>query len=326
MTRVPALLAALALAGLAACASTPGDRSALIAPYTTELALHAEPYPFPYTAVHQRGGRKLGFVAATHTVDPASPTMQAIRQAFDRVRPAAVIVEGFPTEMGENPEAIAEIVAAADQPDADPYARGEAAFAARLAMDAGVPFLGGEPTEAVQTRALRAQGFGDRDIFFTDLLKVLPQSIRGGEVSGPADPGFANIFSRWTVSLAIERDDAPEITLDEFAAWYLGQYGLDYRVDARFAERADPSAETLVGRILRAQSLIRDRHLYGAILDTLKRRGRVLVVYGGSHRTSLAKALTASLGPAELHLGPAAPPLGAVAAGVVAPASSPTAP
>ena len=317
MTRVRALLAALVLAGLAACASV--DRAALVAPYTTELALSAEPYPFPYTAVHRKGARRLGFVAAAHTVDPASPTMQAIRAAFVDVRPAAVIVEGFPTEMGENPSVITEIVATGDQPDADPYARGEAAYAARLAMDAGVPFLGGEPTEAEQTRVLLAQGFDARDIFFTDLLKVLPQSIRGGEISGPDDSRFENVFARWTISLAIERDDAPEITIDEFEAWYLAQFGVDYRIDARFAERANPGAEDLVGRILRAQSLIRDRHLYGTIMNTLKRRERVLVVYGGSHRTSLARALTASLGPAELRLSPPAAPLGAVAAGALAP-------
>jgi len=245
--------------------------------------------------------------------------MRAIREAFEEVRPAAVIVEGFPTEMGENPSVITEIVVTGDTPDADPYARGEAAYAARLAMGAGVPFLGGEPTEADQTRALIAQGFDARDIFFTDLLKVLPQSIRGGEISGPDDPRFDAVFGRWTVSLAIERDDAPEITLDEFERWYLAQFGLDYRVDARFVDRANPGAETLVGRILRAQSLIRDRHLYGTIMDALKRRGRVLVVYGGSHRTSLAQALTASLGPPELRLSPGAAPLGTVAAGAMAP-------
>ena len=319
MTRVHGLFAAIALAGLSACATAPADRSALIAPYTTELAQTAEPFPFPYTAVHRHGGRKLGFVAATHTVDPASPTMQAIREAFDHVQPAAVIIEGFPTEMGENPDVIVDIVSGGEQPDADPYARGEAAYAARLAMNAGVPFVGGEPTEAEQTRALMAQGYDARDIFFTDILKVLPQSIRGGEVSGPDDPRFPGVFNRWTVSLAIEREDAPKITLADFERWYLAQYGVDYRVDARFVDRADPSAETLVGRILRSQSLIRDRHLYRAIMNTLKRRGRVLVVYGGSHRTALAGALSASLGPAELKLSPAAAPLGTIAAGVVAP-------
>ena len=317
MTRVPALLAALALAGLAACAAVP-DRSALIAPYTRELA-SAETYPVPYTALHRHGGRHLGFVAAEHTVDPASATMQAIRAAFAEVRPAAVIIEGFPTDMGENPAVIAEIVEAADEPDADAYARGEAGYAARLAMEAGVPFLGGEPSEAEQTRRLIAQGFDARDIFFTDLLKLLPQSIRGGEISGTDDPRFEPVFARWTISLSMERDDPPRISLEEFADWYVRQFGVDYRLDARFAERADPAADTLVGRIVRAQSLIRDRHLYGAIMDTLKRRKRVLVVYGGTHRVALAEALSASLGPPEVRVtAPSAPP-GTVAVTAAAP-------
>ena len=303
MRRILACLAAIGLAALGACATGPGAGARLIAPYTAELARSTEPYAFPYTALHARGERRLAFVAATHTIDPASTTMRAIWNAYSDLQPAAVIIEGFPTELGENPRPIVELIEDAGAPDADPYSRGEAAYAARLAMDTKVPFMGGEPTEAEQTRALRAQGFSARDIFFTDLLKVLPQSIRGGEISGPEDSRFEDVFARWTVSLSIERDDPPRFRFEDFERWYLQQYGVDYRIDARFADRADPAADTLVGRILRAQSLIRDRHLYRTILDQLDKRGRVLVVYGGTHRTALAGALNAALGPAELRLG-----------------------
>lgn len=305
MARLYVLLTLGLSLALSACAGGARTGLQLVSPYTAELARVSEPYPYPYTALHARGGRRLAFVAATHTVDPDSSTMAAIRQAFDTVRPATVIIEGFPSEMGENPEIITEIIEQAALPEADPYARGEAAYAARLAIAAGVPFQGGEPTEAAQTRALLAQGFSVRDVFFADLLKVLPQSIRGGEISGTDDARFEEVFARWTVSLAVERDDAPRIDLDQFAAWYEAQFGVHYRLDARFSDRADPSADTLVGSILRAQSLLRDRHLYGVILQAVRARGRVLVVYGGTHRTTLAPALSAALGPAELWPGPA---------------------
>ena len=52
--------------------------------------------------------------------------------AEPELQPAAVIVEGFPTEMGDSPEIIAEMIRAADAPDADAYVRGEAGYAARV--------------------------------------------------------------------------------------------------------------------------------------------------------------------------------------------------
>jgi hypothetical protein len=302
MARVSAVLLLALTLGLSACAS-PRTGTALVETYSAELARSSQ--PFPYIALHEQRGRRLGFVAADHTIDPASATMAAIRQAFEEVRPAKVIIEGFPTEMGESPGAIRDIVEEAHLPEGEPYGRGEAGYAARLAMAAGVPFIGGEPTESVQTQALLTQGFSARDIFFTDMLKLLPQSIRGGEISGPDDARFEDVFARWTVSLAIERENPPRLNLDDFAEWYLDQYGVDYRIDARFEHRADPNAEGVVGRILRAQGLVRDRHLYGVIMEAVKKRERVLVVYGGTHHATLAPALTAALGPARLTPGAA---------------------
>jgi hypothetical protein len=104
----------------------------------------------------------------------------------------------------------------------------------------------------------------------------------------------------------MERENPPQITYEGFAAWYLKQFGADYRTDPLFTARFDPAAETLVGRLLRAQSQIRDRHLLQVILDNVRRRGRVLVVYGGTHRTTLARPLTRALGPAVVWPGAAA--------------------
>ncbi len=202
--RSRALWTAVALAAsVAGCATTAGEPVRTVEAYSAGLAQSVEPLSYPYTALHERGGRKLAFVAAAHSVDPQSPTHLAVRDAFEQVRPAAVIIEGFPTELGETPKVIAAIAAERDEPDAQPYARGEAGYAASLALAAGVPFLGGEPTEQNQTAGLIAQGFDALDIFHTDLLKMLVASVNGGEITGPADPRFDEVFARWTVSLSI---------------------------------------------------------------------------------------------------------------------------
>lgn len=307
------LILLLTGAALAACAA-PAARVDLVQPYSAELAGAQEPDSYPYVAEHSRGGQRLAFVAAAHSSDAGSSTHREVRRAFDHIKPAAVIIEGIPSEWGENPASIVELARMTNDPTAEPYARGEAGFAASLALEAGVPFLGGEPSERVQTTALIGQGFSATDIFNTDLLKVLPQSIRGGEVASLGDAGFERVFRRWVLSLAAERDDPPRVNLDDFARWYQVQYGVPYESDPLFDQRADPGAETTAGRILRAQALIRDRHLLEVILRTVRERQRVLVVYGGTHRATLAKALSRELGPAVVWPGEvrAAP---AVAAG-----------
>ena len=290
------VLTALAAGLLASCA-TPAARITAAQPYLTAVSTAQEPLTYPYTAVH---GRRLAFVAAEHSSDPGSATHRAVRDAFERVRPSAVIIEGFPTELGENPRPIVALARTSDRPEAEPYARGEAGYAARLAVDAGVPFVGGEPSEDDLTDALIAQGFDPVDILLTDVLALLPQSIRGGQITGPDDPAFEDVFRDRVVARAMERNNAPRVNLDDFARWYQAQYGVDYRTDPEFQARPDPGKDTTVGRILRAQSLLRDRHLLALILRKVRERGRVLVVYGGTHRTALAGALNTALGPATV--------------------------
>lgn len=297
--RFPAVLALALAASLAACA-TPARRVVEAQTYSAAAADAVEPLTYPYVALHERAGRRLAFVAAAHSQERDGPTQRSVRAAFDRVRPAVVIVEGVPSSLGENPADVVALARRTDDPAAEPYARGEAGYAASLALGAGVPFVGGEPTEALQARALAAQGFDPLDVFHADLLALLGQSIRGGEITGPDDPAFDAAFGRWTVSLSIERDDPPRISYEGFADWYRAQYGVDYRSDPLFAARADPGADSLVGRIVQARSLLRDRHLLGVILRAVERYKRVLVVYGGTHRTALARALTAELGPAAV--------------------------
>jgi hypothetical protein len=141
--RIAALLLTAAL--LAGCATAPSRLESLVEPYRADLAGAAEPAAFPYVAEHARGDRRLAFVAATHSVDRNSATHRDVRRAFEHLKPAAVIIEGIPSEWGENPEMVADLARMTDDPKAEPYARGEAGFAASLALAAGVRSRAGSP-------------------------------------------------------------------------------------------------------------------------------------------------------------------------------------
>ena len=70
--------------------------------------------------------------------------MRAVEAAFAKIRPQVVIVEGFPTAMGEDPPPLVAEGHRNGAPDADEFARSEVMHAAAIALRRGIPFLGGE--------------------------------------------------------------------------------------------------------------------------------------------------------------------------------------
>jgi hypothetical protein len=101
----------------------------------------------------------LAFLATQHVVTHRNPKLAAIDRAFEHARPAHVILEGFPTAMGESPAPLVETARRRGSHGADDFARGEAMYAANLALSAGIPFLGGEPTRGELATALVDRGY-----------------------------------------------------------------------------------------------------------------------------------------------------------------------
>lgn len=287
-------LAALAGMGCATPVAAP-DRN-LVQPFSPSLqakrfAGRSQPFVIRFT----RGGRSLVFVAAQHSIDAEGATFMAVRRAFAQTSPAVLIVEGFPTERGENPASIVRLVAERHQPEADSYARGEAAFAISLALEAGIPFLGGEPTDKALLAAQVGEGFQPDDIQFITLIKVLGQDVAAGVFAGPSDPRFPAAFRTWDEILAA--DSGRSITSPElFAVWYQRTFGRALETDPSWLSRADPGGAGLGAAIARSQSLLRDRHLFDVAMAQVQTRQRVLIVYGASHLAALWGAFAHVLG------------------------------
>jgi hypothetical protein len=96
------------------------------------------------------------FVGAHHAFRPDSPTMRAVDEGFAEIRPLVVILEGFPTAMGENPPPLIAEVRRYGTAGADEYVRGEGAYAGSIALAKSIPFIGGEPTLEEQTQVLKS--------------------------------------------------------------------------------------------------------------------------------------------------------------------------
>jgi len=299
--RALAGLAAPLFGGACAHARQPGLPDPLL--YTPELARRLEPAPFPFAVEYARGSRQLLFIAARHEIGRETPTAQLIRNKATSFQPRLIIIEGLESALGRNPPGVVSRL----QADLTTDSANEARVAAETALRLSVPFQGGEPGEMEVFNRLVAGGFDKDDLLFADLIKVMPTLVGSGDITGVGDPRFVAGYPRYAAQLAGRVGAAP-LSLERFKAMYVKAFGVAPEDDALLVYRTRPDETHVVGRILQAQTQLRDRAILGVIEDALNEAGRVLVVYGGSHWTTLSAPLAALLGPPTFDLHPRGSP------------------
>ena len=274
----------------------------LIPPYSLELEKRTQPWcpgdcalAVPFTAVYKSGDRTLVFVGVRHVFTPENTTIRAIDLGFASVRPALVIVEGFPTAMGDSPEPLVKHARKRGTPEEDQFTKSEPMYAISRAMSRGIPFIGGEPTRAEQAQALKRKGYATADIAFAFLLGGLSQSVRSGELGGTADPGIAESFARWSNAFSDQHRLQP-LSLEEVEIRYRSMFGVELRRDDKFITRLEPGTASPLALLNQADMIARDEHLLAIIDKEVAARRRVLVVYGGSHWSTLSQALLGRFG------------------------------
>jgi hypothetical protein len=285
----------------------------LIQPSSLELEQRLEPWcpgdcavTVPFIASYQNRNERLVFVAVHHAFQPADPTMRAVKVGLDQFRPKVVILEGFPTVMGENPAQIVAEVRRYGSAGADEYVRGEGTYAGSIALARGIPFIGGEPTREEQTKVLKSKGYTDTDLAFSALLGAYSQALRSGDMPDTSVESLTKIYPQLAddVKAPTSRGgsnlDAP--SLEDFRERYKTMYGVDIVGDDQFPLRIDVvNDNTRHGQQAKVNMMTRDRHLLGLIEQQLAERHAVLVVYGGSHWATLSAALEARLGSPKIR-------------------------
>ena len=241
-----------------------------------------------------------------HAFSDDSPTMRAVAAGFSEIRPKLLIVEGFPTIMGEDPPPLVQEAHHHGARDADDYARGEAMFAASLALKQAVPFVGGEPDRAEQIDALKAKGFTDADIAFNAMAGEFSQALRSGDMPDTSAASLLKAYPRLAERLVAPLDRGGWVqtapSLDAFRQRYRELYGVDISGDRQFPLRIDVVYDkTRNGELQRAAGIIRDRHLLGLIEQQLSEKRAVLVVYGSSHWSTVSAALEQRLGKPDVR-------------------------
>jgi hypothetical protein len=168
-------------------------------------------------------------------------------------------------------------------------------YASSEAIVRGIPFMGGEPTRAGQAQALERQGFGPEDIAFAYLVRGLSQSVRSGELATPSDPRLAESFAQWSQAFS-DQYQMPSLSFEAFNQRYRSMFGVELAHDPALITRSEPGTPSPVALLNQTEMITRDTHLLATIETELASKKLVLVVYGGSHWTTLAQALQKRLG------------------------------
>jgi hypothetical protein len=279
-----------------------GTQSDEIPPFTPTLERRLQPWcpedckeGIPFTASYRTAEYVLVFVGAHHVFTPKNSTIRAVDSGFAQASPAIVIVEGFPTAMGESPPRLVKEVKRRGTPDATQFTNNEAIYAASLALAHGIPFLGGEPTRSEVVEALVRKGFTRTDISFAFVLRGLVQSLNAGEIPGVRDPRLPVVLERASQATAHEFGlDA--MSFDDFSRHYRAMFGMRIENETQLAARAEPGTLSPVARLLQSDMVTRDEHLWATIKNQMELKKRVLIVYGGSHWTTLSGVLNKKLG------------------------------
>ena len=269
----------------------------LLRSYTPDDDLVVRP---PVVNPFARDGKYLFFINAHHVSGTGNLTCAAVRQAFDTCDPRFVILEGFPSAWGVTPDRYLHVMALYEE---EGFTQGgEVAFAASLAHARGIPFQGGEPTDAEQLASAQAKGFSILDYVGYDLLLYVPQDQMTGiattetDLLRLAEDRLARGFGY------IAESDKPDMAA--FLAWLERHNGSRALLDLTNEDNMPSGAADAnwLQRLTNAMTRARDAHLLQLIAARLDEHGRVLVVYGDGHLVTCRAVLEDMLAPARLEM------------------------
>jgi hypothetical protein len=233
-------------------------------------------------AVYRDGCKELRFVASHHGSD--KNTFQLIENEFERHIPDCVVLEGIATEEGFSPQVHIERMKNRNLAE-----RSESGYAMKLALEKGIPFIGGEPSNRQMLDRIIEEGYVARDLQGFEMLRT----IAGGPgIITDGQPSVTDILHSWKDNYRIQDESLIMTTEEEFHQWYENRHGKEYNKNKIEREEDSMFADAFA----KAHGKIRDVNIVRAIAAMLAKYDRVLVVYGSGHRMQLDRVLQDMLG------------------------------
>jgi len=234
----------------------------------------------PFAAHFVFRGSTLVALASRHTTDPQSSTIALLRRTFASTEPALVLVEGLATDAGSSPKGFAP------QRGTDAFRGGESRYAAKLANEAGQPFLGIEPRDQdINTDVLKS--YKSEDIVGAFVLRAIRS--RGLMLGQP--PLELENYAQRTAERYMRGDTRLSNAFENFSGWYQMAYGRSPWADPKLRSRGSPCSQGLAGSVLKQITLLRNEHIALLIASVFPVTAKILLVFGSGHYRALAPLL-----------------------------------
>ena len=301
----PETIASRTIAIHAPRASTPftADLS-LIRDYAPELEREAPLKAKPYIAHFHRDGKDLYYIAAFHHRGPETDTFKAIRAAMAHAKPQVVVMEGLPTSLGFSPVSHQQYIkdhAAKNFAECD-----EPEYLAYQAMQAGIPYIGGEPDDAQIVAQMAKKGYSDKDVMAFYLLRMMPHWVENHEISPENFDAKAQDYLNTqayyldnNIPIPVEK----RLTVAEFKAWYEAHNdrpGRTYfELNSQNLAPVRSQHASYFERMSADIGEVREQHLDTVIAELSAQHDRVLVAYGQGHLLQSRKVFDKMFGGSE---------------------------
>ncbi len=269
------------------CAGLGDPNYSRLRSWTGELQANYPKVPFVKKYRAQDEGKELHFLAADHERDLKSKTHALIASEMDSFRPDIVIIEGVESTAGTNPQRVLSYLMTS------PTQMNEASYAAKLAMEQGALFMGGEVT----SKEIKEYFKYESKYNLKDLVGfLLLRSMAAFNESRP-ELSVAQAIER--VYSYIPQDygllESELIGEKEFLSWAKGALGKPFSYASLSTDDVAPICEESA---LKSQKInceinkIRNTHLVSVIHESLRTYNKVLVVYGAGHLVQVDDALS----------------------------------
>lgn len=241
-----------------------------------------------YAALFEAEDEQLLYIANTHETNMDSLTFQWIRSAFVFFKPDLVIFEGIETSQGISPEFIKKRL----QGISFPSSEGEILYAAHLALNEKIDFLGGEPSDSEIFKNLEVAGYTHRDVIFFYFTRQIPQYYSEKKVTSQAD------IKRLFPEFMAKYDKACLYSFDQYRHWLYEKNSQELPLKKLLNSELTAPIEN--GNYLQKLSskigVVRDSHVVQTILTNLKSKKKILVIFGKSHLPVQISDLERNLG------------------------------
>lgn len=251
-----------------------------------KLAQSANIASFPAKATFQNDGHELRYLAIAHSADPDSPTHRMIRKEIEEFQPSLLILEGF----GNSEFWVDCIKEYSQKPDEYPF---EPCYAARLAQEREIPFIGGEPEDQEIIEAVERKGYTKDDIAYLYIIQQIGQKWHLFKLLEPdLSHIFANCAEMWRELFG------KNYTLEDYQGWCAAANERVLTLEELInPENTEPLSDgSKLQRISHEVMIVRDHTIVQRILESMKTYDKVMVVYGGSHYYCQHKVLQQQLG------------------------------